>query len=287
MFNPKSSRADRSRSGFTLIELLVVIAIIAILAAMLLPALAAAKEKAKRTECVNNLRQWGLGCVIYAGDYDDKYPLSKAGANPINDIKGGYYTHWMFFDAAIPGVKLPPGTFIVNNANNFQGLGSLYAQKLLGDGRISFCPSMDSAGKDPALSSSLYSPLLTTSTAANDLNNAGSVRTSYIYNPWIKSPVGSADTTRLYQKTSQVLQRKLFGMDFIDSTSWGTTGDVNVNGPDFAHSRSKGWNVLFSDNSVEFKKVSPATKALYLAKPGAFNTQYDIEGICELAQLFE
>ena len=67
------------RSGFTLIELLVVIAIIAILAAILFPVFARARENARRSSCMSNLKQIGLGILQYTQDYDEHFPVYAPG----------------------------------------------------------------------------------------------------------------------------------------------------------------------------------------------------------------
>jgi prepilin-type N-terminal cleavage/methylation domain-containing protein len=280
IFNMKTTRRNfkQPARAFTLIELLVVIAIIAILAAMLLPALSAAKERANRIACVNNLRQLGIGYTIYAEDNDSKYPITQAGSNPINVINGGYYTRWLAYTNVTTQTKLTPGC-----AASFTDFGLLFKSKLAGDGGVFFCPSLNA--KNSILGKTYYSPLLSTSSQPGDSANC---RGSYIVNPHVVNPAGgnnNVDHKRVYQKSANLKGRVVFGMDFIDWTQFSTTGDVLTEGPNFAHSRSKGWNILFSDASVEFRKDGAAAKAAW--KAGGFPSLYDIKGINDLVSSFE
>jgi prepilin-type N-terminal cleavage/methylation domain-containing protein len=74
---PPSSSRRPSPAGFTLIELLVIIAIIAILAAILFPVFAQAREKARATACLSNMKQIGLGFMMYAQDYDERHVIAR------------------------------------------------------------------------------------------------------------------------------------------------------------------------------------------------------------------
>jgi prepilin-type processing-associated H-X9-DG protein/prepilin-type N-terminal cleavage/methylation domain-containing protein len=100
----KETRMRARRSGaFTIVELLVVIAIIAILASLLLPALATAKQKARKTQCLNNLRQWAIALAFYAEDNDGCIPRRGQGVQPLFLIDRP--EDW--FNALPPVIDLP------------------------------------------------------------------------------------------------------------------------------------------------------------------------------------
>ena len=98
-----------NKKGFTLIELLVVIAIISILAAILFPVFARARENARRTSCMNNLKQMGLGVMQYVQDYDEKYPpgFRSTTQAPPNGVSwtGATSTVWYWQQTIFPYVK--------------------------------------------------------------------------------------------------------------------------------------------------------------------------------------
>jgi prepilin-type N-terminal cleavage/methylation domain-containing protein/prepilin-type processing-associated H-X9-DG protein len=120
---------NQKNSGFTLIELLVVIAIIAILAAMLLPALAAAKKQAQGTQCESNLKQITLGWVAYSGDFK-QLPSCAGGDGTVNiSLTGTYPSAWVLgrMDQAASWTDttaVPTGSLIIRASAMFPYVGS-------------------------------------------------------------------------------------------------------------------------------------------------------------------
>lgn len=113
------------RSGFTLIELLVVIAIIAILAAILFPVFAQAREKARQTSCLSNVKQIGIGFQMYSQDYDETMPAAFAISSPINGGTRGeidfehqiypYIKNWNIFACPSDATQLNVGSGTVGD----------------------------------------------------------------------------------------------------------------------------------------------------------------------------
>ena len=274
------ARTPARQRGFTLIELLVVIAIIAILAALLLPALVAAKRKAKLATCQSNFHQIFVACNIYASEYNDYSPICTTGGNN----SPSSYNNLAFVDYTEYVWNPPPGPYYVTTPNTplpapgmlpfavYDCLGILYETKSIANAKALFCPSFPPTSQHSA---DYYStPSFPT---LNQKHSGGNyvMQDSTLYNPRLQNAAAGNATgnARAFPKTTSVWTEpgsggsQLFATDFLASQD-GVNSSYSSDC--FAHFPSQGFDVLFRDGSVSFVQSIPAYNMVAgIQNPGA------------------
>jgi len=223
---------------FTLIELLVVIAIIAILASMLMPALAGAREKARKTSCVNNMHQLGMVVQLYANDWNAKTPSTTAPSAFGSGWGGSSYMYAgvgfdILFDKATQCCGQPALGYYYDGYNH-----TSYLNRGKGSASLFFCPSIPDVmprGKG------------TGAWTAFDMASTGDFRGSGLYGGYqVRNKTASGAWPSQFKPNDQSFDVALDGKYayMMDTCEAGVLSRYTQH--------LTGWNVWFLDGSVRF-----------------------------------
>ena len=223
------------RRAFTLIELLVVIAIIAIIAAILFPVFAQAKEAAKKTSCLSNLKSIGLAMTLYENDNDDYFPNANV---------TGLWTGRRFRVPIMPylGIvqkQIAPGSYDMTSANGLLYCPSDLTRKQFNDTSYSYV-------------SSLYRPWSFLQTVTNLFQLAGD-------GPCPAGTCTSISNTEVQFQSSKVMVFEWINSHHFESHGqigpWGKGAPFTVGAGAFEGSR----NLVFVDTHAKYKPASAMT----------------------------